>query len=180
MKRIYIVLSYTGSLPSQLIKFATKKHYTHVSLSLNKELTQMYSFGRKYLRFPVPGGFVKEDVTQGLYAREKACIVVQEISVNEEQYNKLINILSSFQGNSVYYDYKGAIGIYFNKDLFGEYGYVCSSFVNQVLNMIGIKTKKNNWEIEPEDFLYLENTLLIYEGNASNYCKGVHKKCKSS
>ena len=180
MRKIYIVLSYTGSLPSQLIKYATKKHYTHVSLSLDKGLTEMYSFGRRYLRFPVPGGFIKENVTQGLYAREKTCIVVQEISITEEQYDKLLNILSSFQVNPVYYDYKGAIGIYFNKDLFSEHGYVCSSFVNQMLNMIEVKTKKNNWEIEPEDFLDLENTLLIYEGNASNYCKGVYQKCKNS
>ena len=46
MKKIYIILTYTGTLLSKIIKFYTKNEFSHVSISLDKELKYMYSFGR--------------------------------------------------------------------------------------------------------------------------------------
>lgn len=169
MKKIYIVLSYTGSLPSRLIRQATKKKYTHVSISLDKELTQMYSFGRKYNRLPIPGGFVKEDINKGLYIKKGTLILIKEMQVNNRQYINLLKAINEFNDKITHYDYKGAIGVYLNKDMFDKDGYVCSSFVNQILQHIGIETNKGDWEIQPEDFNHLSNTILIYEGMSSRY-----------
>lgn len=47
MKKIYIVATYTGTALSYIIKKTTKENYAHVSIALDKELKQMYSFGRK-------------------------------------------------------------------------------------------------------------------------------------
>ena len=46
MKKIYIVLTYSGTPLAKIIKLYTKKDYSHVSISLDKKLTKMYSFGR--------------------------------------------------------------------------------------------------------------------------------------
>lgn len=44
--KIYIILTYTGTLLSKIIKFYTKDEFSHVSLALDIGLNKMYSFGR--------------------------------------------------------------------------------------------------------------------------------------
>ena len=46
MKKIYIVLTHSGTALSKIIKGFTKDEFSHVSISLDKELNEMYSFGR--------------------------------------------------------------------------------------------------------------------------------------
>ena len=46
MKKIYIVLTYTGTFLSRIVNIYTGKKYSHVSISLDKNLEYMYSFGR--------------------------------------------------------------------------------------------------------------------------------------
>jgi len=48
MQKIYIVLTHTGTLLSNLIKLYTKNDYSHVSLAFDEDLNEMYSFGRLY------------------------------------------------------------------------------------------------------------------------------------
>ena len=47
-KKIYIVLTRTNTILSRLIGFIEDDEYTHASISLDRGLSQMYSFGRKY------------------------------------------------------------------------------------------------------------------------------------
>ena len=46
-KKIYILLTDTGTLFTNLIKLYTKKTYNHASISFDSELSEVYSFGRK-------------------------------------------------------------------------------------------------------------------------------------
>ena len=46
MKKIYIILTHTGTMLSKIIKKYTKDEFSHVSIALDKELNRMYSFGR--------------------------------------------------------------------------------------------------------------------------------------
>ena len=59
MSKIYIVLTYSGTVLSKLIKIYTQKEYSHVSISLDENLKQMYSFGRLNPYVPFVGGFVQ-------------------------------------------------------------------------------------------------------------------------
>ena len=45
-KKIYILLSFTGTILSRIIRMYTKDKYCHASLSLDKEFNELYSFGR--------------------------------------------------------------------------------------------------------------------------------------
>ena len=169
---LYIVLSYSGSLPSVLIKKASGKMYTHVSLACDLELFHMYSFGRKYLYTPYPGGFVIENVKQGLFEKKKTKISVYRISISAEDVQKFKSIINEFINNDdLYYDFLGALGMYFNKNKFKKNGYVCSSFANEVLHKIGIHTGKNSWQIWPHEFASIAHAELVYEGLASEYSK---------
>ena len=71
MKKVYIILTNSGSLLSKVIKFYTKKEYTHVSISLDRGLRKMYSFGRLKAYNPFIGGFVHESKNHGPFKRFK-------------------------------------------------------------------------------------------------------------
>ena len=51
-RKIYIVLSQSGSMVSFILKLITKTPYNHVSISIEDDCKPMYSFGRKYAYFP--------------------------------------------------------------------------------------------------------------------------------
>ena len=40
--KVYIVISQTGTILSRIIKLLTRKNYNHASISLDKELNEMY------------------------------------------------------------------------------------------------------------------------------------------
>jgi len=70
-KKIYIVLTYTGTILSKVIRVYTRAEYCHVSLSLDKRLRKMYSFGRLNPYNPFIGGFVHEGINVGTFKRFK-------------------------------------------------------------------------------------------------------------
>ena len=66
-KTIYIVLTDTGTLLSKAIGMYTRKDLNHASIAFDKQLTEMYSFGRKQRHNPFIGGFVKENAADGIF-----------------------------------------------------------------------------------------------------------------
>ena len=58
MKKIYIILTFTGTILSRIVRIYTRKEYSHVSISLDQDLTKMYSFGRLNAYNPFSGVFV--------------------------------------------------------------------------------------------------------------------------
>ena len=70
-KYIYILLTDTGTWFSKLVKFYTKAPYNHASISLDDNLEELYSFGRKVYFNPLSAGFVKEALNQGVYYYKK-------------------------------------------------------------------------------------------------------------
>ena len=47
MKKVYILLTHTGTILSKAIKLYTSHEYTHVSIALDEKLDRLYSFGRR-------------------------------------------------------------------------------------------------------------------------------------
>ena len=62
MKKIYIILTHTGTALSTIIKYYTKDEFSHISISLDENLEEMYSFGRLNPYNPFLGGFVHESI----------------------------------------------------------------------------------------------------------------------
>lgn len=44
MKKIYILLMHTNTIPAKIIKFVTRYEYSHVGISLEKNCNTIYSF----------------------------------------------------------------------------------------------------------------------------------------
>ena len=47
MKKIYILLMHTNTIPANLVKFITNYKYSHVALSLDKSCDTLYSLEEK-------------------------------------------------------------------------------------------------------------------------------------
>ena len=66
MKKIYIMLTFTGTTLSRVIKIYTRNDYSHASIALDPELSECIVFGRKKPRNPFIGGFIKEKIDDGV------------------------------------------------------------------------------------------------------------------
>ena len=70
-EHLYVVLTRTNTIISRLIHLFTQDEYTHAALALDRELTEMYSFARKYTYYPFLGRFKHERLDEGIYKLAK-------------------------------------------------------------------------------------------------------------
>ena len=171
MKKIYLILSHSGTIPSKLIKFYTGFKYSHISIALRKDIKLMYSFGRKKYNNPFDGGFIIEDKNGKFYKKfnNTKCIIM-ELEIENANYNKLLKLLNQYKENmNIYkYDFLGIIFNIFNINYKRKNYSVCSEFVGRLLEVsnIYIFNKKN---IRPKDFFSIPNIKIVYEGLLKEY-----------
>lgn len=172
-KCVYILISKTSTLPSNVIKMWTREPYAHTSLALDIELKEMYSFARKRLRNPFDCGFISEDITKGVFGRDvQTTCRVARLWVTYNQYKRILKTLNKFlEEKSLYrYNYIGIFGVVFNKAVERKYNYFCSQFVYHVLDKAGVKMfDKKAGLARPEDFRVWEELEPIYEGKLNRY-----------
>src|SRR5574344_1383989 len=112
MKKIYIVLTYTGTILSRIIKRCTKEKYAHISIGLDEELSKLYSFGRLNPYNAFIGGFVKEGINIGTFKRFKNTeTVIYSLEVNDEQLKKAKEIINKIEQQKGEYKYN-TIGMF--------------------------------------------------------------------
>ena len=171
-KKIYIILSNTPTLISRIIRFYTRCPYNHVSISLDRSIQEMYSFGRKIMRFPLVGGFVKEDIGSGFYQFFPGTYsIVYEIAVSEESFQFLKRYINSFTADPNHYKYNfaGIIAASLNIPIKPENRYFCTQFVSMLLTKSNIYDfKKDSCLVRPEDFFLMPH-VTVYEGILSEY-----------
>ena len=173
MRKIYIVTTYTGTVLSFLIRKISKSPYAHISLSLNENLSPMYSFGRLNPKTPLFAGFVEENINEGLYEiKQNALCRVYSLEVTYDNYEKLVQNIMRVNNNKTKYNYdvKALVYLSFNKAREKEYRYVCSHFVAYMLYKSDIYIiDKSPALTKPEDFYNNKNLKLEYEGLLCNY-----------
>ena len=169
-KKIYILLTDTGTLFTNLIKLYTKKPYNHASISFDSELSEVYSFGRKTARNPFIGGFVKEDVDKGLF-KEANC-AVYALTVNEVQLQKMNCYIKEIEAQKGEYRYNllGLLGFLLNKPIKRKKAFFCSQFVATVLKECNIiDFGKSPSLVAPNDLQKVSKCQLVYEGELKAY-----------
>lgn len=173
MAKLYILLSQSGTLPSKVLKLFTRAEYNHVSISLAPDLKEMYSFGRRYLYFPIPGGFILESKDTGIYRRyPNASIAVVELEISEEKYAYLSTRLKEMYRDKKQYRYNllglsfAAFRIIYRK----EKRYYCSEFVRDIFVESGIVDADVFQPIvQPIHFIDMTDSKVIYRGKLSGY-----------
>lgn len=174
MKNIYIVISQTGSILSSLLKVITGKEYNHASISVDENLKEMYSFGRKYVYNPFIGVFNVEHINEGVYKRFKntKCKVIC-LNVTEEQYNLICSRIDEMIKEQEKYKYNVA-GLFLaaiNINMSSEYRFYCSEFVKHILDVGNVDVSMIPDIVHPVNFLDMDGTSVTYEGLLSDYNK---------
>lgn len=171
MKKVYIVLTYTGTLLSSAIKHYTKYKYSHISISLDKELTEMYSFGRLFAYNPFVAGFIHEELERGTFKRFKNTdCLVYSLEISDISYKKLTNKIAKMKQNKHIYRYNfiGLFGIILKKKINRKNYFYCAEFVKYILESSDVELNLPAL-IKPQDFNLLENLTLVYQGTLRNY-----------
>lgn len=173
MKKIYILLMHTNTIPAKLIKAATKYEYSHVGFSLNKECDTIYSFGRRKLHSILGSGFVVEHRNGEFFkAFNKTECSIYEAEITDEQYESVKEIVKIMKARSnIYkYDFIGIILRYFGIPLTFKNRYVCSYFVATVLERTKIHIfDKKTCLVRPQDFSNIKGFNEIYRGRYLMY-----------
>ena len=176
-KSVYILLTDTGTLFTRAIKLYTRNPYNHASIAFDENLTEVYSFGRKNPRNPFIGGFVEEDIKEGLY--KQATGVIYRLNVSEHAYDKMREYIQAIDDQREDYRYNllGLIAIIFNIPLNRENAFFCSQFVAAVLQQSeSVDLNKPLAFIKPHDLQGLTDLQLVYEGSLHHYMKR-HPNC---
>ncbi len=171
MKEIYIVLTHTGTVLSNIVRAYTKKPFSHVSIALDKDLQQMYSFGRLKPSNPFFAGFVHEYINKGTFKRfYNTTTKIYSLEVTEEQYEKIEEIIKEMDKQKEKYKFNilGLFAVAFNIKIRRENTLYCAEFVKYLFD----ESKINNdlpEIIKPVDFENVKGIKEVYKGLLRNY-----------
>lgn len=171
MRKIYIVLTYTGTILSKIVKMYTKKEFSHVSIALDEDLKEMYSFGRINAYNPFWAGFVHEGLDKGTFKRfKKTKTCIYSLQVEEEQFDSVVKLINDIKNNK--YDYKfnilGLIGIVVHFRIKREKYFYCAEFVKYILEESNVVYDLPDL-VKPEDFKKIDNLNVVYTGILREY-----------
>lgn len=172
MEKIYIVLTYTGTILSRTVRIFTRNTYTHASIALDKDLEKMYSFGRLNPYNPFWGGFVKEGIDIGTFKRFKNTKTeIYSFEVTKEEYKKLEEKILEFNNNRKNYKFNiiGLIYARCNKQCKRKNKFYCSQFVREVIEQAEINMENIEKVIKPQDFKKIKGLNLEYKGLLNTY-----------
>lgn len=171
MQKIYIVLTYTGTVLSRIVNFYTRRKYAHVSISLDKDLSHMYSFARLNPYNPFIGGFVQESPKFGTFKRfSKTKTKIYSVEVDDDQYKRLQSVIEDINLNkgSYHFNVLGLFAVAFNLKVKREKYFYCAEFVKYVLDKSNIELNLPDI-IKPNDFEGLTGLEEIYRGRLNEY-----------
>lgn len=169
-KKVYILLTDTGTTLTKVIKLFTKKPYNHASISFDSELSEVYSFGRKKINNPFHGGFVKEDMNNDLFKHSDCAIY--SFTVTDAQLQKMLLYIKGIEEEkeSYRYNFLGLFGFLLNKPINRKKAFFCSQFVASVLRECStINFEKPLSLIAPNDFQEISQFQFVYEGKLEDY-----------
>lgn len=176
-RKIYIVLTNTGTLLSKMIGIYTREDLNHVSIAFDEQLNEMYSFGRKYQSNPFIAGFICENAVDRIFQGADCAIFSYE--VNDKKYDRMRRRIRHMEKNKNQYKYNfiGLFGVAVNKEIKRDGAFFCSQFVATVVNeggmpMFSIKPSL----VQPHHFSQLACLQTVFEGDLQTYLKTVRKE----
>lgn len=173
MKKIYVILMHTHTIPSRIIKAVTKYEYSHVGISLEENCNTIYSFGRVNAHSILHAGFCIERRDGEFFKTfHRTECKIFEVSITEEQYEKVEKMLDYMVMNKKQYkyDYFGIIPRFLGIPVTLKNRYVCSYFVALILAKAKIhRFNKKTCMVKPQDFSNIRKFHEIYKGSYALY-----------
>lgn len=167
LRSIYVVFSSTPYKVGKAIRALTRETYNHVSISLDENLTKMYSFSRRFYRTPFYGGFVQESVSRYHLKGSTAQIRVCRLQITEEQYKTLeAHLAKLFEQKERYlYNHLSASTALLHKPVKVRDAYTCVEFCVNVLRSCGIALDPDSY-YSVGDLERMLRAFTIYTGPA--------------
>ncbi|MEL7609715.1 MAG: hypothetical protein AAGU74_09435 [Bacillota bacterium] len=151
-----------------MIQRVTCATYAHISLSLDRELEWMYSFGRLKVNRPFKGGLVRERLDSGVFALSPdAPAALYKLRVSNAAYQSINERLDEMllERERYQYDFLGAFLCFLGIPRHSRRQYICSRFVAELLEKAGAaKLPKPPELMLPGDFCGLTGLELVYRG----------------
>lgn len=177
MYPIYIVLSFTYTIPGKVISIYTHSKFSHAGLSLNSDLKDIMTYNKN--KEKGINGFGIESLEFYLNVSKNSYIGIFSIFVDKFTRDKIKAVLDSFIENKdkTKYGFKNLLDFVIKKSKDydpNNLSLVCSQFVDVVLKLanIDINPKSSNLT-SPKDLSILATTnpkvFKLYEGRADNY-----------
>lgn len=168
MKTVYILLTKSTTICSNLVYMATRSEFTHAAISLDDSFDRLYTFSRKHKRLMLPAGFVEESIYDGIMGdSENMKCAVYKLNITNHTYRKLEVLLNDMEFHSSRYRYSilGLLFCQFHKAFERENHYFCSQFVYKALSESGaIEYKKAPSLVRPMDLSRLPGTSEVFRG----------------
>lgn len=170
-RKVYVLLTDTGTVLGKLIKLYTRKPHNHASIVIDDQFNKVYSFGRRNPRNPFFAGFVEENIRGGIF--RKADCAIYCITITEKQFQTMNRKLRDMEENKENYRYNliGLIAVVLNLEIDRKNAFFCSHFVAAILEESGIdiKNQKPLCLVTPHDIKESASLELVYEGKLSAF-----------
>ncbi|MFS0724034.1 hypothetical protein [Paenibacillus sp. 1P07SE] len=169
-KEIHIVLTDTGTVLNRAIRWCTKDPLNHASIAFDRELREVYSFGRKSPGNPLIGGFVQEDMYGRLF-RDASC-AIYSCRVSEQVYDRIRRRVRAMHRKQELYTYNfvGLFALLLNIEWRRNRAYFCSQFVAYLFESSGMPlVNKSPLMTTPGDLARARFLRLEYEGKLQHY-----------
>jgi hypothetical protein len=182
MEQLYIALIDTPGLFASIIRKTIGIPYIHVAISMDAELTQAYSFGRRNPAIPFFAGFEKEISAKIVDVFPSARYRIISLPCTTAQKRDINAKLTNCYKKRLHYHYN-VIGLPFillNIPFSLKHHHTCTSFISKLLTEHGISLFDKHFSlVNPRDFYELTNTTLIYEGTLANYQSQIDSQCST-
>ena len=168
MKTLYIFLTRSGTLLSNLVYRLTGAQYTHISLAFDEDLSTLYSSTRKNGYTMFPAGPSKEYLNKGVFRlRDDAPCALYALEVSDEAYFRALRRAEEFMRHSEEYSFNtlGLILCGLHIRWQRRRHYFCSQFVSEVLQKSGaLELPKPSTLMHPSDYAKLPELRCLYRG----------------
>ena len=168
MKTLYIFLTRSGTLLSNLVYHITGAKYTHVSLAFDEDLNTLYSSTRKNGYTMFPAGPSREYLNRGIFLqRENIPCALYALEVSDEAYARARRRAEHMMNHGHLYQFNtlGLLLCWLRIRWQRRRHYFCSQFVSEVLEKSGsMQLPKHSTLMHPNDYTRLEQLRCVYEG----------------
>lgn len=168
MKTIYILLTRSGTLLSNLVFLLTGDPFTHASISFDPSLQPLYSSARKNGETMFPAGPCREHFHRGFYKKHRNIpCALYAFRVPEEQYHLAKMEVDQIIGCSDEYQFNilGLLLCRMNIPMQRKKKFFCSQFVAEILTRSrALELPKVPSLMRPMDYTRLSQMTCLFQG----------------
>lgn len=172
MENLYLALVDTPGIFAAFIRLFIGLNYVHVVLSMDRELSEAYSMGRRNPAVPLIAGFEKENTHEIERAFPDAKYRIVSMECSREQKENIERQLKEYYRRRFQYHYciLGLPFLVLGIPFYQKNHYTCSSFIANILDENGMSLFDKHFSlVTPRDFYELQNTKVIYEGTLREF-----------